>query len=100
MHHLTLQITIDGSTELSFSEDVLARYAAYGWHTQTVGNVSELTTLEACIDKARSVTDKPSIIKVRTKIGHGSKLEGSEKTHGAPLGAEDVSSMTCTCPLV
>lgn len=83
-------ITIDGETELSFTEDVLARYKAYGWHTSKVDNVSELDNLHKAIQAAKNVEDKPSIIKIRTKIGHGSKLEGSEKTHGAPLGPEDV----------
>eukprot|EP00041_Stephanoeca_diplocostata_P014815 m.279658 g.279658 ORF g.279658 m.279658 type:complete len:685 (-) comp19809_c0_seq1:377-2431(-) len=86
-------ITIDGDTELSFSEDVLKRYEAYGWHTQTVadGNTADTAALTAAIKAAQGVTDKPSIIKVRTIIGYGAKLQGTGKVHGAPLGDDDIA---------
>ena len=63
-------ITIDGGTELSFTEDVLKRYEAYGWHTQHVadGN-ADLAGIEKAILAAKAVTDKPSIIKVRDGSG-------------------------------
>lgn len=87
------QITIDGETSLSFSEDVLKRYQAYGWHTQTVTDVEKsLGNLRKAIEKAKAVTDKPSIIKIRTHIGYGSpSKQGTEAAHGAPLGAEDLA---------
>lgn len=86
-------ITIDGETELSFSEDVLKRYEAYGWHTQTVTDVEDdLGNLRLAIQIAKEVTDKPSIIKVKTHIGYGSPgKQGKEGAHGAPLGAEDLA---------
>eukprot|EP00586_Coscinodiscus_wailesii_P005031 CAMPEP_0172486126 /NCGR_PEP_ID=MMETSP1066-20121228/14550_1 /TAXON_ID=671091 /ORGANISM="Coscinodiscus wailesii, Strain CCMP2513" /LENGTH=672 /DNA_ID=CAMNT_0013251873 /DNA_START=296 /DNA_END=2314 /DNA_ORIENTATION=+ len=84
-------ITIDGPTSLSFTEDVSLRYEAYGWHVQTVSDVgSNLEGLRAAVSLAKSVADKPSLIKVKTVIGHGSMKEGSHKTHGAPLGEADI----------
>jgi transketolase len=86
-------ITIDGSTELSFTEDVNLRYDSYGWHTQTVSDIATgLDDLRKAIDEAKAVTDKPSMIKVKTAIGYGSVLEGLAKSHGAPLGHEDIAN--------
>lgn len=63
-------ITIDGDTAVSFTEDVLKRFEAYDWHVQTVGNGdSDYASIEEAIKAAQKVTDKPSIIKVRTTIG-------------------------------
>jgi len=86
-------ITIDGSTDLSFTEDVQKRYEAYGWHVQHVDDVvTQLDDLRAAIDAARDETSKPSIIAVKTKIGQGSpSKEGSHDAHGAPLGADDLA---------
>jgi len=85
-------ITIDGDTDLSFTEDVLARYAGYGWHTQYVADGdNDFEGLLAAVEAAKAVSDRPSIIKVKTTIGFGSKKQGTEAVHGAPLGAEDVA---------
>lgn len=86
-------ITIDGATSLSFSEDVLKRYEAYGWHTQSVADItSSLDDLRAAIKTAQARTDKPSMIKVKTAIGYGSpSKQGSESAHGAPLGEDDLA---------
>jgi transketolase len=86
-------ITIDGDTNLSFTEDVLKRYEAYGWHTQTVSDVTgSLDDLRKCLATAQGITDKPSIIKVKTAIGYGSpSKQGSHAAHGAPLGKEDLA---------
>lgn len=87
-------ITIDGPTSLSFTEDVGKRFEAYGWHVQSVDDVANgLQDLRNAIAEAQSVTDKPSMIKVKTVIGFGSMKQGSEKTHGAPLGGDDVASV-------
>jgi transketolase len=85
-------ITIDGSTDLSFTEDVLKRYEAYGWHTQHVkdGN-GDVAGIEAAILAAKAVTDKPSLIKITTTIGFGSEKAGTGEVHGAPLGAKDLA---------
>eukprot|EP01103_Thecamoeba_quadrilineata_P005570 TRINITY_DN15348_c0_g1_i1.p1 TRINITY_DN15348_c0_g1~~TRINITY_DN15348_c0_g1_i1.p1 ORF type:complete len:672 (-),score=120.14 TRINITY_DN15348_c0_g1_i1:69-2063(-) len=85
------EITIDGKTELSFTEDVLKRYESYGWHTQYVANGdNDLASIQRAIEVAKKVLDRPSLIKIRTTIGKGSKLQGTEKVHGAPLAADDV----------
>jgi len=88
------KITIDGETELSFTEDVAKRYEAYGWHVQTVsdGNSNYPGIIHA-LEAAQKVTDKPSLIKVSTIIGYGSAKQGTEKVHGSPLGAEDLAKV-------
>jgi transketolase len=88
-------ITIDGNTNLSFTEDVGKRYEAYGWHVQEVGDVADgLQYLRQAVKVAQSVTDKPSLIKVKTVIGYGSPGKaGTHGVHGAPLGAEDMAGM-------
>lgn len=88
------KITIDGSTNLSFTENVLQRFEAYGWHTQTVKDGDkDLAGIMQAINKAKQVTDKPSIIEIHTTIGWGSVNEGTEKVHGAPLSADDVKQL-------
>ncbi len=83
-------ITIDGSTDLSFSEDVLARYQAYGWHTQAADGHDPLAIRQA-IDVARNQTERPSIIACRTHIGFGSpNRQDTAKVHGSPLGEEEL----------
>lgn len=63
-------ITIDGDTAVSFTEDVLKRFEAYGWHTQKLDDGDhDLADIEKAIENAKAVTDKPSIIKIRTTIG-------------------------------
>ncbi|MCS6840942.1 MAG: transketolase [Roseiflexus sp.] len=84
------QISLDGPTSLTFTEDVLLRFAAYGWHTVRVADGNDLDAIEAAIREAQAVTDRPSLIAVRTIIGYGSPLAGTNKVHGAPLGAHGV----------
>lgn len=85
-------ITIDGSTDLSFTEDVCKRYEAYNWHVQTVDSVEDsLDQLRIAVQNAQAVSDKPSLIKIRTTIGYGSKLQGTAASHGAPLKHDDLS---------
>src|SRR5215217_79053 len=84
-------ISIEGNTALSFSEDVGARYEAYGWHVQNLGEDLELETLEAAIDAARDEDGRPSLIIVRTHIAPGSpNKQDTHGAHGAPLGEEEV----------
>lgn len=87
------KITIDGSTDLSFTEDVGKRYESYNWHVQSVSDVNDLESLYAAIENAKNVTDKPSLIKVNTVIGHGSLKEGTHGVHGAPLGNDDIQQL-------
>lgn len=84
-------VSIEGATDLAFTEDVLARYAAYGWHTQRVADGNDLDAIRTALEAARTVTDRPSIIAVRTHIGYGSPhKQDSASSHGAPLGQEEV----------
>ena len=84
------QISLDGPTSLSYTEDPLERFAAYHWHVQRVADGNDLAAIEAAIEAAKAETGKPSIIAVRTIIGYGSPKAGSNKSHGEPLGAEAV----------
>ena len=86
-------ITIDGNTNVSFTEDVLTRYEAYGWHVQHVadGN-TDVDGITRAIEAAKAVTDRPSMIKVTTTIGYGSpNKSGTAGVHGAALGAEEAA---------
>ncbi|HSQ56951.1 MAG TPA: transketolase, partial [Gemmata sp.] len=84
-------ITIDGKTELAFSEDVAARYAAYGWHVQRVSDGNDLDGISRAIEAARKVTDRPSLICLKTHIGYGSPhKQDTHSAHGEPLGADEV----------
>jgi len=88
------KISIDGSTDLAFTEDVGKRYEAYGWHVQHVadGN-TDLEAIAQAIENAKAVTDKPSLIIVTTTIGYGSpKKAGTAGVHGAALGADEVAA--------
>jgi transketolase len=84
------KVTIDGSTDLTFSEDVLARFAAYGWHTQSVEDGENLEALSRAADAARA-DERPSFIRVRTIIAYPSpNKRGTSDAHGAPLGEDEV----------
>jgi len=85
-------ISLDGPTEWSFTEDVLKRFDAYHWHTQRVSDGNDLNAIEAAIEAAKSVTDKPSLIAVRTIIGYGSPKAGTNKVHGEALGPADTAA--------
>ncbi len=93
------RITIEGDTNISFTEDVLGRYAAYGWHTQEVdwtGGGTEyhedVAALYEAIEAAKAVTDKPSIIKLNTVIGWPlPNKAGDHAVHGSKIGAEEVA---------
>ena len=87
-------ISIDGSTDVSFTEDVGKRFEAYGWHVQHVedGN-TDLEAIAKAIDAAKAVTDKPSLIKVTTTIGYGSPNKANTAdVHGAALGGDEVKA--------
>jgi transketolase len=83
-------ISLDGPTELSFTEDVLKRFEAYHWHVQIVEDGNDLEGISKAIEAAQAVKDKPSLIAVRTVIGYGSPKAGTNKAHGEALGAEAV----------
>ncbi len=81
-------ISIEGNTSITFTEDVAARFEAYGWHTFKVEDGCDLDAIEKAIREARDQTDKPSLILVRTHIGYGSPKQDQACAHGEPLGAE------------
>ena len=94
------QISIEDDTNISFTENLSARYESYGWHTQTVdwkktGNyVEDLEELYSAIEAAKKVTDKPSLITLRTIIGWPSpKKQNTGKIHGSALGAEELAGL-------
>jgi transketolase len=82
-------ISLDGPTDLSYTEDVLKRFEAYHWHVQRVNDGNDLDALSKAIEAAKAVKDKPSLIAVRTIIGYGSPLAGTNKVHGEAMGAEN-----------
>ncbi|MEM7409237.1 MAG: transketolase [Myxococcota bacterium] len=83
------QITIDGGTDLSFSENVRGRFEAQGWHVQELDG-EDVDGLDAALAAAREETDRPSMISLRTVIGRGSVFAGQSKAHGSPLGPDNV----------
>jgi len=85
-------ITIDGPTDLSYSENAAMRFESYGWHVEDVGDVAnETDTLEAALLRAKAVEDKPSLVILRSHIGYPSpKYTDSELAHGNPLGEDEI----------
>ncbi len=86
-------ISLDGPTNLAFTEDVLARFNAYGWDTQQVKDGNDLDGISEAIRKAQAETERPSLISVKTIIGYGSPQQGTNKVHGSPLGEENVKKV-------
>lgn len=84
------KISIEGDTDISFTEDVAKRFEAYGWHVQKIDGHNQ-GEIAGAVTKAQAVTDKPSLIIARTTIGQGSPNKGGKETsHGAPLGTDEV----------
>ena len=88
-------ISIDGDTSVSFSEDVLERFSAYGWHISRV-NGHDMAAVDGAIRVAQAETGRPSIIACRTHIGYGSPMVDTAKVHGSPLGEEGVRATKLT----
>ena len=85
-------INLDGETKDSFTENVRARYDAYGWHTVLVEDGTDLEAIQAAIEEAKT-SGKPSLIEVKTIIGYGSpNKQGTNGVHGAPLGADETAA--------
>ncbi len=84
-------ITLSAATDLTLTENVAARFDAYGWHTQTVDDGNDVAAIAAAVDHAREEAERPSLIVVRTHIGYGSpNKQDTFEAHGSPLGAEEV----------
>lgn len=85
------RITIEGKTDLTYSDDVQKRFEAYGWNVYRVNDVNNLSELENAANLARQNSDKPCLIITRTHIGYGSpNKQDTAAAHGAPLGVEEV----------
>jgi transketolase len=85
-------ITIEGATEISFTENVGMRFESYGWHVQKIEDGNNREAIFSALEKAKSVTDKPSLIEIKTVIGYGSPKQGTAGVHGSPLGADGLAA--------
>ena len=85
-------VTIEGSTDLAFTEDRVKRFEAYHWHTEIVEDGEDLAALDLAIRKAQAESERPSLIAVRTHIGYGSPKQDQAAVHGEPLGAEAMAA--------
>ncbi|MBZ0288881.1 MAG: transketolase, partial [Anaerolineae bacterium] len=85
------KITLDGDTDMTFTEDVSARFRAYGWHTLDVQDGNDVDAILKAIEQAKEVTNQPTLISIRTVIGYGSpNKQGTSKAHGSPLGKDEI----------
>jgi len=85
-------ISIEGETDLAFTERVATRFDAQGWHVQHVEDGNDLDDIEAAIDAAQEATERPSLICVHTHIGYGSPQQDTADVHGSPLGDDDLAA--------
>ena len=84
-------ITIEGDTALTYSDDSVKRFESYGWHVSRVEDGNDLGAIDAAITDAKAVTDRPSLIVVRTHIGYGSpNKHDTAEAHGSPLGEDEI----------
>ncbi len=87
------RITIDGSTDLAFSDNSARRFESYGWHVQRIADGNDLKAIDSAIAHAKRVAERPSLIIVRTHIAWGSPhKQDTAEAHGAPLGADEVKA--------
>ena len=86
------EITLDGAADMTFSEDVPARFRAMGWHTIRVADGNDLGAINDALAEAKSIADQPSLVAIRTIIGYGSpNKQGTSSAHGSPLGDDEVA---------
>ncbi|MDY6367147.1 MAG: transketolase [Clostridia bacterium] len=86
-------ITIEGNTDITFTEDVGKRHEAMGWQVIKVNDANDLNALNRAIKKAKAEKQKPSLIVIKSQIGYGSHLVGNASCHGSPLGEEGVATL-------
>ncbi|MGO9973184.1 MAG: transketolase [Solirubrobacteraceae bacterium] len=86
------RVTIEGHTDITFTEEVGARFVAYGWNVVTVADVNDMLAVSRALHSFRSETERPTLILVHSHIGYGSPVEDSPKAHGEPLGVDGVRS--------
>jgi transketolase len=85
------RVTIEGHTDITFTEDVAARFIAYGWNVTTVADANDLPAIARAFEVFAAEHERPTLILVHSHIGYGSPVEDSPKAHGEPLGAEAVA---------
>ena len=83
-------ITIEGGTDIAFTEDVRGSFTAKGWHVQHIEDGNDMAAINAALEKAKAVTDKPSLIEIKTVIGYGAPKQGTAAVHGSPLGDDGI----------
>ena len=83
-------ITIEGNTDVAFTEDVNGRFAASGWHVQDVADGNDLDAILTALENAKTVADKPSLISIKTIIGFGAPKQGTSSVHGSPLSDDGI----------
>ncbi len=86
------RVTIEGHTEITFTEDVAGRFTAYGWNVTTVPDANDLTGIEKAFHDFRAEHERPTLILVHSHIGYGTEVEDTAKAHGEPLGPEGVKA--------
>jgi transketolase len=86
------RVTIEGHTDIAFTEDVAARFLAYGWNVTTVADANDLEAVARAFNSFQAEHERPTLILVHSHIGYGSPVEDTPKAHGEPLGAEGVRS--------
>ena len=84
------RVTIEGHTDITFTEDVAARFVAHGWNVTTVADANDTDSIERALHTFKTEGARPTLIVVHSHIGYGSPVEDSPKAHGAPCGAEGV----------
>ena len=85
------RITIEGSTDITFCEDVRKRFESYGWQVISVDDGENMTLIADALESAKNENKKPSLIIVRTNIAQGTPKQGSASSHGSPLGEDNIS---------
>jgi transketolase len=85
-------ITLEGTADVEFTENVAERFDAYGWHVTRVHHVNDLEAIDSAIAESEAEPERPSLVIVRSNIGYGSPVQDSAKAHGSPLGADNVAA--------
>jgi transketolase len=86
------RVTIEGHTDIAFTEDVAARFSAYGWNVTTVADANDLGQVEQALHDFRSEHERPTLVVVHSHIGYGTEVEDTPKAHGEPLGPDGVKA--------
>ena len=86
------RVTIEGHTDITFTEDVAARFIGYGWNVTTVADANDLGMVARALHSFRAEKERPTLVLVHSHIGYGSPVEDTPKAHGEPLGAEAVKA--------